>query len=53
MERESKGQSTEISPPVGRKPYHAPKLKRIGSVRDLTMGSAGKTPDGVSMPTRT
>jgi hypothetical protein len=32
-----------------RKPYVAPKLRRLGSVRELTFGSVGTMPDG-AMP---
>lgn len=29
-----------------RRPYHAPKLRRLGSVRDLTLGSNNGKPEG-------
>jgi hypothetical protein len=29
----------------GRKKYAAPQLRRIGSVRDLTLGATGPNPD--------
>jgi hypothetical protein len=36
-------------PAEGRKPYAAPSLKRLGSVRELTLGSGSTGPDGGGM----
>ena len=31
---------------IGRRPYQSPSLRRLGSVRELTLGSKGSTGDG-------
>jgi hypothetical protein len=36
-------EDTTAAPP--RRPYHAPRLRPLGSVRDLTLGSTGARPD--------
>ena len=33
--------------PETRKPYSAPKLRRLGSVRDLNLGTRNGKPEGV------
>jgi hypothetical protein len=39
-------QSTDVPTVAGtRKPYVSPQLRRLGSVRELTFGSAGGAPD--------
>lgn len=40
----------ELEPP--RKPYKAPRLRFLGSVRELTWGDAGAYADGVSSQER-
>jgi hypothetical protein len=35
------------TPAEGRKPYAAPSLKRLGSVRELTLASGGTGPDAM------
>ena len=34
------------SPSESRRPYKRPELRRLGSVRELTLGSAGNAADG-------
>ena len=50
MEREVEskaveGANTQAAGIAARKPYGTPKLRRLGSVRELTFGSAGVLPD--------
>jgi hypothetical protein len=37
---ESTTNGPDVKPRQGRKPYAAPMLRRLGSVRDLTLGSS-------------
>jgi hypothetical protein len=41
------GQKDEKQLPEVRKPYSAPKLRRLGSVRDLNLGTRNGKPEGV------
>lgn len=39
--------AVSAEPRTPRRPYHAPRLRQLGSVRELTLGSpAGKLADG-------
>ena len=40
------GKHEQNEKPEVRKPYTAPKLRRLGSVRDLTLGSRNGKPEG-------
>jgi hypothetical protein len=42
------GDATTIEAAPPRRPYHAPRLRHLGSVRELTLGSAGALPDDES-----
>ena len=33
---------------ASRRPYHAPRVRRLGSVRDLTLGATGVIGDGMA-----
>jgi hypothetical protein len=42
-EKETKTEAAADAP--ARRPYHAPQLRRLGSVRDLTLGTGTMMPD--------
>jgi hypothetical protein len=43
-EKETKTEAAIADAPA-RRPYHAPQLRRLGSVRDLTLGTGTMMPD--------
>ena len=45
-EPKSETQAVETTTESPRRPYHKPQLRRLGSVRDLTLGSKGTVGDG-------
>jgi hypothetical protein len=34
-----------LTAPTPRRPYHPPRVRHLGSVRSLTWGASGQTPD--------
>lgn len=42
---ETAPQAVDTTTEVPRRPYHKPQLRRLGSVRDLTLGSKGSAGD--------
>lgn len=44
-EKEPKTESAKSDTTAKRRAYHSPTLKRLGSVRDLTLGTGTKKPD--------
>jgi len=50
MEKKNDESTTphEPEPQPAKKPYKAPRLRFLGSVRDLTWGDAGRYADGIA-----